>query len=425
MILVLQLALRNAFRNRMLSALTAGAVLAGTALLTVGLSWINGVFSDFIKAGTQLTGHVRVVNTAYPQREALSALYLNIPTSAPIEEKLRALPGVQGVYPRIQSGVTASSEGDVIGETFGMVVGAPIAYFDEIMDLDARLAEGRFFSPDPAVAAEEAIIGKTLASQMGAKVGQEAIFVGQTQDGSISPIKVLVVGVVDSGNGLFDRQVYVHLDKARWLADIPDGALELLVYGESSARALQLEEQVRGALSGMEEQSGLGAGQLDSQAWMEREPWATMLTIISAVSSVISGIFVFIAGMVVLNLMLMSVLRRTGEIGVLRALGLRAPGVIALFVIEGLLIATVGGALGVVTGSLAGMYLETHGLDLGTAVSKMPDTVPFNRIFRADWTPGVALSAFGLGLLMALVGSASPAIRAARIQPVEAMRARR
>lgn len=425
MSLILSLALRNALRNRVLSALTAGAVLAGTALLTIALSWINGVYADFVTAGSRALGHVRVVNAEFPKRESLAPLYLNIPDTGPMTERLAALPGVEGVYPRIQVGVTASSEGDVIGETFGMVVGAPVPYFAEVLGLDQRVSEGAFFSSDPEKAAAEALIGRTLAGQMKARVGAEAIFVGQTQDGSISPIKVKVVGIVDSGNGLFDRQVFVPLEKVRWLADIPQGATEVLVYGASPDEAVALAATVRAALSGLEAQSGLQGGALVTQAWNEREPWSTMTLLIEAMLGFISAIFVFIAGLVVLNLMLMSVLRRTGEIGVLRALGLRAPGVVALFVIEALAIAAVGGALGVALGALPSMYMETHGLDIGSAVSKMPDTMPVNRMIRADWSLDVGLRAFGLGLLMALVGAATPSIRAARIQPVEAMRARR
>lgn len=425
MSLILSLAMRNALRNRVLSALTAGAVLAGTALLTIGLSWINGVFTDFVNAGSQAVGEVRVVNAEFPKREHLQPLYLNIPTTGPLVERLSGIPGVRGVYPRIQVGVTASGEGDVIGETFGMVVGAPTAYFSEVLGLDQRVAEGQFFSADPEKSKDEALIGRTLAGQMKAKVGAEAIFVGQTQDGSLSPIKVRVAGIIDSGNGLFDRQVYVPLDKARWLADIPDGSTEILVFGGSPLAASALADAVRAEIAKGDTGTGLDEGKLTTQSWLEREPWRSMMKMISVIFTMVSGIFVFISALVVLNLMLMSVLRRTGEIGVLRALGLKTPGVVALFVIEALAIAAVGGALGVVAGTLPSMYLEAHGLDIGSAVSKMPDTMPVNRIIRADWSPQVALAAFGLGLLMALIGSATPSIRAARIQPVEAMRSRR
>ena len=96
-----------------------------------------------------------------------------------------------------------------------------------------------------------------------------------------------------------------------------------------------------------------------------------------------------------------------------------------MFVVEALVIAAVGGAVGVAIGSLGGVWLEVHGLDLGDAMARMPSTMPVNRVLRADWTPWVAELAFALGLVMALVGSVTPSLRAVRVQPVEAMRSRR
>ena len=129
----------------------------------------------------------------------------------------------------------------------------------------------------------------------------------------------------------------------------------------------------------------------------------------------IGGIFVFITALGVLNTMLMSVLERTGEIGVLRAMGLRPAGVVIMFVVEALVIAAVGGAVGVAIGSLGGVWLEVHGLDLGDAMARMPSTMPVNRVLRADWTPWVAELAFALGLVMALVGSVTPSLRAVAV----------
>lgn len=425
MTLLLSLASRNTLRHTRRSALTALTVLLGTALLTAGLSWVGGIWSAMFRAGTQSTGHVRIVTQGFADREQLQPLYENIPSSDAVVAMAKATPGVVGAYPRIAMGVAASSEGDVFGEIFGQLVGAPVAYFDEVLELRPRVREGRFFSADPAEAEGEALLGATLADQMGVGPGQEAIFLGQTQDGSISPIKVIVAGVVDTGNGLFDRQIYVPLAKARWMADIPDGALEVIVFADDPDQAEPLLARLQPQLAALSGPAGLGEGGLIAQAWYQREPWSTMVVLARTILFIVGGIIVFITALGVLNTMLMSVLERTAEIGVLRALGLGVGGVVVLFVGEALAISSVGGAVGVALGSLASLWLERHGLDLGSAASNMSTTLPVNRVLYADWTPEVALAAFGLALVMALIGSASPALRAARVQPVSAMRAKR
>jgi putative ABC transport system permease protein len=150
-----------------------------------------------------------------------------------------------------------------------------------------------------------------------------------------------------------------------------------------------------------------------------------MFGTMGAVLSGVAGVIVFITALGVLNTMLMSVLERTAEIGVLRALGMKGRAIVALFFVEALAIGAVGGAVGVFLGSLAALRLEAVGMDLGAAADKMPATLPVNRVLHADWTPEIALLAFALGLLMALLGAALPSLRATAIQPVIAMRSRR
>jgi ABC-type antimicrobial peptide transport system permease subunit len=96
-----------------------------------------------------------------------------------------------------------------------------------------------------------------------------------------------------------------------------------------------------------------------------------------------------------------------------------------MFITEALIISALGGAVGVGLGSIGSLIMESHGIDLGGLASKMPNTLPVNRIIHGDWEPRIALLAFLLGLAMALVGAVSPALRATRIAPVTAMRARR
>jgi len=89
-------------------------------------------------------------------------------------------------------------------------------------------------------------------------------------------------------------------------------------------------------------------------------------------------------------------------------------------------IASIGGAVGaVVGGAISYFILEVHGVNLGNAVNKMPPGFAIDSVIHADWEPYMLFQSFALGLVMAIVGGALPAIRASRIQPVEAMRSRR
>lgn len=170
--------------------------------------------------------------------------------------------------------------------------------------------------------------------------------------------------------------------------------------------------------------AGLPAG-LDVKSWGQRPPFDTMRGFIAAIHFIAGAVIVFITALGVVNTMLMSVLERTAEIGVMRALGLRAWQAVSLFVVEAMGISVVGGLLGVGLGGSIAYYLSIVGVHLGSAVTKMPATIPINETIYTQLTPEILAGSFGLSLVMAIVGSFTPSLRATRIQPVEAMRHRR
>ena len=401
------LALRNATRRRTRSLLTAGMVVCSVALLMIALSWLRGVFGGVIEGTTSLSGHVRIVTKNFAAREELMSLYENLPDTAALERAIVARPGVVSVEPRIVTGVTVTV-GQEIGDVFAAVVGASERYFRDRLKGREKLVAGHWFTG----ADNEAIAGVKVVEQMGAHPGDELILVGTTQDGSLSAIKLRLAGVARLGGGGLDQQIFVPLERARFLTDIPAGATELLVYGADYDHAKQLMQSLH-AMPQLKD--------LVVQPWFDREPWRSTASTLRGIERVIVFVIVFLTALGIWNAMMMSVLERTHEIGVLRALGLSRWGTVRLFVLEALSIALVGGVLGVLLGLYPTWYLATHGLHLGERTAANAGTVIGETVY-GDFSLGGVLSAFGLGLLMAALGSFIPALRAASIQPVSAMR---
>jgi putative ABC transport system permease protein len=311
------------------------------------------------------------------------------------------------VEPRITAGVTVTV-GRELGDVYALAVGAHERYFRDRLELPQHIVAGRWFTGAP----DELIVGSKVAAQSGAKVGDELLLLGATQDGSLSPIKGRVVGIAKSGTALLNQQIFVPLEKMQWLADIPAGATELLVYGGSYTQAVRLGKQLS-AVPGLH---GYAV-----QAWSEREPWHSLAGALKGSESVIVLVIVFLAALGIWNTLMMSVLERTHEIGVLRAMGLSRLGVVWLFVTEALAMALAGGAVGLALGSVPALLLQHYGLRVGEkTVSNM--NMPYSEVVHAHLTPDILVTGFGLGLLMALLGSVIPAVRAASIQPVSAMR---
>lgn len=406
----MRLAARNTLRRPARTFFTVGMVAVSVALLLVALTWLRGAFGSMLGTATALGGHVRVVAPGFAAREELMPLYENLPDAEALAEVLRAQPGVSAVEPRITTGVTLTA-GEELGDTFALVVGARESYLREQLRAHERVVEGTWFSGAP----DELVVGHKVMRQLGARVGAELVLLGTTQDGSLSSLRGRVVGVVRGGGGTFEQQVFAPLERVRYLVDIPEGAVELLVFTGDFQTAPALAERLR-TLPELRERT--------VQSWSEREPWKSTTAAMKGMETLIVSIFVFLTALGIWNTMMMSVLERTHELGVLRALGMSRLGTVGLLVGESLAVAAVGGVLGVALGVYPAWLLERDGLRVGEQTAGGM-AMPIPEVIRGDLTPGIILSALGLGLLMAVLGTVLPALRAASIQPVSAMRAGR
>jgi putative ABC transport system permease protein len=409
----IKLALRNARRNSRRTLLTAITVVVATALLTVTLAWMDGIFGGIMDAYTATAGHIRIVDSDFAAREELSPLYENIDPVAPVLEAIRKVPGVHYATARISTGVVITAN-EEIGDNFAPVLAGEDVYFRDRLRGPERLARGRWLSGK----SREAVLGRRVAERIGADIGSEVLMLGQTQYGSMSPITAQVVGIA-GGDTMIDEQIFIPLDEAQYLLDLPEGALEILVYGASQRPAIigPLSDRLRSlpALEGLE-----------VAGWYQREPWLSVIAMVSAIQAFIQFLVVFIAALAIFNTMSMSVMERTSEIGVMRAMGLSRLGALGLFIVEASSIGLLGAAFGVGIGSAGAWYLETYGITLGEGmVSKMGGSFPMTETFYADLNPGTVTTGIFLGLLIAVVGAVLPSLRAASIQPVVAMRQRR
>ena len=412
MTLWIKLALRNMLRNRRRSLLTVGTVLVATCLITVALAWLEGIFGTIVRDQTAASGHIRVVDADFAAREELMPLYENIADVGPVLDAIRATPGVEAAEPRIMTGavITATEE---IGDDFTMVVGAQDSYWKERLKGPDNLVAGRWLSG----AAKEVVLGRKVAERVGADLGTEVLLLGQTQYGSMSPLTAKVVGIV-SANAMVDQQAFIPLEEARWMVDLTDGSLEVLVYAASEQRS-----DVTPVLERLRTLPALDG--LDVSAWYQREPFASAMTMVGAVKGFIQFLIVFIAALAIFNTMTMAVMERSGEIGVMRAMGLTRPGTVGLFVVESIGIGLTGGLLGTGLGSAFGAFLERHGVSIGDLTDRMAGSLPIKATVYADLTPRIVVTSIVLGLAIAIVGAVFPAMRAGSIQPVAAMRARR
>lgn len=414
MILSLRLAFRNALRNGRRTALTTATVTIGTAFVVVTLAWLTGIFDGMVDQWTEVNGPIRVVTTAYADREQLNPLHENIPEADPVMAKIEQVPGVALAAPRIQTGVLVS-KGEELGDDGALLVGASDDWYTERLLPIATFSAGGWLDRDADD--EQVVIGARVARDLGAIVGDEILVMGNTQYGSMAPISAVVVGII-TGNSAIDQQAYVRMDIARWIVDIPDGAIEILVYPEQSSRA-----SVDATAAAV--QHALGEGYRVTP-WMRADLWSQMVPILDGMKYILSAIIVFIMALAIFNTMTMSVLERTAEIGVMRAMGQSRLGAVTSFLFEATLIGLAGAILGLAIGAGPALYMENVGMSFSQDVlDDMGGEYAISAKLYADLTLETVLMALGVGLSTAVLGALLPSLRAASIPPSVAMRSRR
>lgn len=411
---LLRLAVRNALRNGRRTALTAGTVVIGTAFTVVTLSLLGGIMNSMFDDWADAFGAIRVVTTDYAERESIQPLHFNLPETDPVLETVRAVPGVELAVPMIRTGVLVAV-GEELGEDPAIMVGSTQDYYDAHVLHESEILGGTWL--EAGVKEEQVVLGARVARDIGANVGDEILMMGTTQYGSMAPISADVVGII-SGNSTIDAQAFVTLETARWMVDVPDGALELMVFPDSDDRA-----RIREVAAAVGEAVG---SDYEVSAWMDRGLWAGNLPVMDGMQLIISGVVVFVMALAIFNTMTMSVLERTGEIGVMRAMGQSKTGAVVSFLAEATVIGVLGGLIGALVGSVPALYFQVYGISYAQElVEDVGTDMPMTTTMTGELTPDVLLVALICGILTAALGAALPAMRAANIQPYEAMRAKR
>lgn len=206
-----------------------------------------------------------------------------------------------------------------------------------------------------------------------------------------------IVGVYQTGDAFEDRGVIIRLEDAQLQFDRLKKVSLFYIQLKDPALRLQLVNRVDRLWP------DLALSSTDTYASKE-----SMVGILRAYVIGIAGLAIILGAVGMMNAQLMSVIERTREIGVLRAVGWGSTRVLMMILGESLLVSLVGGAVGIGLGLLA---LYGMGL-LSPLLGNMVSQVSFDHIFRA----------ISVVIPVGLIGGAYPAWRASRLQPVEALR---
>ena len=163
-----------------------------------------------------------------------------------------------------------------------------------------------------------------------------------------------------------------------------------------------------------------GRDGLSAIPWTATGAFADMLGMVSKLYGWIYVIIAFLGAFVIANVMMMVVLERRKEIGILKAMGMPRRDVLGLFLIEGSMLGVAGSAAGVGLGLVACAVFHMTGMDFSAAMAGF--SWPMDNIIYTTVNPLAALGLFALGAAVAAVISFLPSRKAATMDPIEAIR---
>jgi ABC-type lipoprotein release transport system permease subunit len=403
-----RLAWRNVWRNPRRTGLTVAATVFAVALVILSSAVSDGMWDKIIDDSVGMaSGHVTLTGPGYIEERTLEQFtYLDEALIARLSED----PGIAGFAPRLNA-FGLLSEGEATRGV--MVMGLDPELEDSVSTLPSRVTSGRFLESGRSA---EIILGERLAQVLGVELGDEVLLYSIAYSLESAYDLFRVAGIMKLPDPRLDRGLALIS-----LADAQD----FFVYGERvSEVAIRARDASAAADLTLELGAALGARGIEVHSWKEMMPELAQSVVLDKIGMYLMlVILVVVVAFGIFNTILMAVLERKREFGVVLALGLRPRAIFRIVYIESVLLAGVGLVLGLLIAVPLVLYLEANPVPTTSA-----EVVAAFALIGAEPVIGAklhasnplfsALAILGVALLAALY----PALRASRGRPVDVLR---
>ena len=403
---MIRLAWRNLRRNAARTGLTAGGIGFSVLLVSFAMSLQSGSYDIMIDSATRyFTGHAQISEKSYADQPRLDRTIENVQA---LQATLSAIDGLT-VFPRVQAFAVVSKGEKSLG---GMVLGVDFEAEQQRLDIYDNVIEGTV-----PTQTDQALIGASMARNLGAVVGDELVVLGSGKQGAVAAAIFAVSGIVETGQDALDRT----------LVFAPFAGVAETLYLQDEAHMLLLMVDDLSQLGAIATQiNPLLPEQLTLQTWQQLMPLIEQsIEMDKAGGYLFFSMLLILVTFAVVNTFVMVLYERTREFGLFMALGMRPWQVIGQVQFEALLLSSLGVALGLglsypLIDYLTGVGIPMHQIGGEEAIQQM-QMGTMDRIY-----PRVTWSSMATAPLVMMIGTQLAAlvstVRVRGINPVTALR---
>ena len=365
--------LRNLSQRKIRTGLTVFGIGLGIFAVIVMGAMSENFNQTFEKSFSLTADKIRVFGASGPFGGSV--------TNSKVAE-VRKVPGVDDAYGLLMAPL---EEGSGMGFGSNQVVGLPPEKSQAVLS-PVRVKAGRFLMRGDRY---ETVIGNSIASQYKIGVGNRI---------EIEDKNFTVVGVLEYTGSFFDASAAIPLDRAQDLYEMDDMLSMIFSIPDEGVDGDLLAKRIKLSVDGVDT---ISPSELEAEA---REGLA-IFSVITVSAAILAAI---IGGLSVMNTMLMSVMERTKEFGILKALGAERKDILLMTVGEATIMGLLGGLFGFAAGWVAVYGLNAWLSDQGIVLFLI--------------TPRLVAIAMLFAIMLGTLSGLYPALRATRMSPMEALR---
>ncbi len=397
------IAWRNVWRSKGRSFVVIGAMVVGIWALSFGGGFMQSFMVSYIQSAIKHeTSNIQIHHPDFSKDNEIKYV---VDQPQKITDFLSSLDGVKAFTTRtLVNGMISSSR----QATGVKILGVIPANEAKVTELDSLVAEGEYFE---GIKSNPVLIGDRLAEKLKVKVKSKVVLTFQDKDGNITAGRFRVAGILHAASlAVNEGTAYVLQSDINRMLLLGENVHEIAITSDPEVDDKVIAEKLSEVFPGQR-----------VETWREISPALVFIEQWLA-SSLLILICIIMAALAfgIVNTMLMAVLERVRELGMLMALGMKRQKVYVMIMIETIYLSIVGGPIGLIIGYLSVSYFGKYGLDL-TDYSEGLEAIGYESILYPHLGIGDYVQIVTGVLITAILAALYPAWKAIRLNPVEAL----